>query len=97
MKPLLLTLALLLIPSLTPAQQPNQYYGQAFGFGFNPYTGYHWQRTNVPLPRYNGYARYVIPQSNYQVWPTPYGFQYQYTTPSPFYGSGPFYVPFSGE
>ena len=89
-------LACLLLSQLS-AQQPNQYYGQGFGFGFNPYTGYHWQRTNVPLPRYNRYARYIIPQSNYQVWPSAYGVQYQYTLPSPFYGSGGFYVPYSEE
>ncbi len=79
------------------AQQPVvQPYAYGLGFRASPY-GYTWQQTRVPLPTYSGYGRYLVPQTQYQIYPSPYGFYYQYQTPSIFQGNGSYYIPYSGD
>lgn len=102
MKALLVSLALLLIPSLAQAQygQPRKPVPVARGFGFSasPY-GYRWSQTAVPLPTYSGYGNYVVPQTQYYFNPGygagGYGMpSYYYQTPSIFQGAGGYYVPY---
>lgn len=100
MKALLLSIALLLIPSLAQAQygQPRKPVPTAnsFGYGYNRYTGtYNWMQRSTPLPTYGGYGSVFAPQAQYQIYSTPYGMGYQYQLPAMYQGNGGFFVPYS--
>lgn len=91
---ILLIVALFASPALAQFPvSPVQPYGVGVGFGYSPYYGYRYSYSRVPLPTYNGAANYILPQTQYQFYGTPYGATYQYQSPPIFQGNAGFYVP----